>query len=426
MINLDMQASIAKTVAKEYFGKLLPEVDQRIDEISFETTLAQSHFDNEKKIVYIGADHLHDVNTFVHELFHAISTNYLSDRVHIGFNNKTFKKINNDEYLETSYGYAINEGATHAFTRDATAGRFGEIQPISSYNQVANIYKNLERYVGKNIMKILYINSNARNFVTTVSKVFHTSEENVLKLVLSMDAYLDTYRIFTVFMENFESADVSSLLANCYVYLSKIISDKMAFEKKNFDFEKDILTTELSQKEKENMCNSVKKYGKNMIFAKNFDITAKMYEKMAMQIICKEHGKNLKILDIPKEFKCAEFYNFLFLSNYICDENKIRKDFKNQDIKASLTQKIYSKKFGAFIEDETLPTNIRTALSARYAIRANCVTSDYYMKKCFENKEFGEYLKSSDEDYYNALSEMIHNENLMKKYNSGIDKKEEL
>ena len=40
MINLDMQASIAKAIAKEYFGKLLPDVEKKIDEISFEITMA--------------------------------------------------------------------------------------------------------------------------------------------------------------------------------------------------------------------------------------------------------------------------------------------------------------------------------------------------------------------------------------------------
>ena len=414
MLNIEMQASIAKSIAKEYFGKLLPEVDQRIDEITFKTTLAQSHFDNEKKIVYIGADHLHDVNTFVHELFHAISTNYLSDRVHIGFNNKTFKKFKDNLLFESSYGYAINEGATHAFTRDATKGRFGPINPISSYNYAANIFKNLERHVGKSVMKILYTNSNARNFVSTVSKVFHTNEENVLKLILTMDTYCDTYRIRTIFAKDYDSADSGSLLANCYVYLSKIISDKMAYEKKNFNFKKDVSMEELSREEIENLNKNMQKYASNNILTNNSDITAKKYEKMAMQIIGQEYDKNLSTLDLPKEFKCAEFYNFLCLNNYVCDDDRLRKDFVNSELKKTLTQKIYSKKYDAFKEDETLPTNIRTALSARYAIRANCVTSDYYMLKCLGKDGFDLYVINSDKDYYEALCEMKNNENLAK------------
>ena len=105
---------------------------------------------------------------------------------------------------------------------------------------------------------------------------------------------------------------------------------------------------------------------------------------------------------------------FLFLNNYICDEEKIRQDFKNSNIKASLTQKLFSKNYRAFEEDDTLCSNIRTALSARYAIRANCVTSDYYMQKCLGDKDFDLYLKSSDEDYYNALYDMKNSENFAK------------
>ena len=412
---MEMQASIAKAIAKEYFGKLMPEVDKKIEEISFKTTTTSSHFDNDTKTVFINTNNVHDVNHFVHELFHAISTNYLSDRVHIGFNNKTFKKFDDNKLFETSYGYGINEGATHAFTRDATAGRFGEINPAPSYNFAANIYKNLEKYVGKSVMKILYTNSNARNFVSTVSKVFHTNEENVLKLVLTLDTYFDTYNIFRAFLSSFgadfeSKADVSSLLANCYVYLSKIVSDKLVYENKEFNFKRDISLEELSKEEVERLNDAMKKYATVKILTNNSEITAKQYEKMAMKIIGQEYNKNLTTLDIPKEFKCSEFYNFLFLNNYICDENKLREDFLNSDLKAPLTQKQYSKKYDAYIEDETLPANIRTALSARYAIRANCVTSDYYMQKCLGDKMFDDFLKNSDEDYYNALLD-LNNQN---------------
>ena len=51
MINLDMQASIEKAIAKEYFGKLMPDVEKKIEEISFKITTAQSRFENETKIV---------------------------------------------------------------------------------------------------------------------------------------------------------------------------------------------------------------------------------------------------------------------------------------------------------------------------------------------------------------------------------------
>ena len=414
MINLDMQAAIAKTIAKEYFGTLVPGIENRIDEIKFKSIETNSKFENEKKTIFIGVDHLHDINIYVHELFHAISTNYLSDRVHIGFNNKTFKKFKDNLLFESSYGYAINEGATHAFTRDATAGRFGPIKPVLNYNNAANIYKNLERYVGKSVMKILYTNSNARNFVTTVSKVFHTNEENVLKLILTMDAYHDTFRARTVFAKDYDSADAGSLLANCYVYLSKIISDKMAYEKKKFDFKKDISMEELSKEEVENLNKNMQKYASNNILTNNSNITAKEYEKMAMQIISQEYDNNLSTLNLPKEFKCAEFYNFLCLNNYICDDDRMRKDYVSSELKKTLIQKIYAKAYAAFKEDDTLSANIRTVLSARYAIRAGCTTSDYYMLKSLGKDGFDLYMINSDKDYYEGLCEMKNNENLTK------------
>lgn len=54
-----------------------------------------------------------------------------------------------------------------------------------------------------------------------------------------------------------------------------------------------------------------------------------------------------------------------------------------------------------------MPENIRTLLSSRYAVRAGVATSDYYMMKCIGNNKFDNYMKNSDQDYYEALKECV-------------------
>ena len=42
-------------------------------------------------------------------------------------------------------------------------------------------------------------------------------------------------------------------------------------------------------------------------------------------------------------------------------------------------------------------------LSLKFAIRAGCEISDYYMKKSLEDEKFAQYLLNSDSEYYNTL-----------------------
>ena len=97
MSDIKMQEAIAKSIVKDFFGNFSHSFDKIIQEISFELIENRSsNFDFEKKTIYINSDYATDVNHFVHELLHAVSTNYFSDRVHIGFNKRSFKKINDE------------------------------------------------------------------------------------------------------------------------------------------------------------------------------------------------------------------------------------------------------------------------------------------------------------------------------------------
>ena len=404
MKNLEEQANIAKEIAKEYFGGIIPNLDEILNELKFESATTSSNFDYKTKTIHINLRYAHDINHFVHELFHAISTNYNQNGVQIGFNNIEFKDFRDELQLETNYGYALNEGTTHAFTRDATNMRFGEVNPISSYSFCANIYKNLENYTEKDAMKVLYTRLNTKDFINEISKEFHTNRENILKLILTMDCYLDTYRIYNVFFDNFESEDTSSLLSNCYTYLSKIISDKLKFEGKEFDISKNISTEHLSDDEKIVFNNAINKINEKDLTSKPSNISMEQFEKLAEDLYKKEYDKKLDTFsNLPDEFKCAEFYNFLILNNYFCSENRIRKDIMKSDYTASLTKKIFSEKYKAFNLDENLPNNIRTLLSVKFAIRAGCEISDYYMIESLKDEKFASYLKNSDNKYYDSL-----------------------
>ncbi len=398
----------AKNSIKSLFGMFNDEINTRIDNMQIE--LAEpgksSHFDYVKNVVYINGRYADDVNHFVHEILHALSTKYVLGRTNIGFNKKYYKKFK-DGFLEVSYGYAINEGATHALTRNATKGKFGPIEPLTNYDFSANIYQNIEKLISPTIAKLLYYNASVNEFVQTTAKVCHTNEENVLKLILNLDAYFDTFRIFNYFMEKPQAEDVKSLLTNVYTYLAKIMSDKAKAEGKSFNFFENVSTEHLTKDELKMFAEVGSRVDVNNAKSHN-DYTIKQYEKMAIYLMALQDEKQLKDFDfVPAPLKTGEFYNFLLLSNYYCDENKIRKDIKSADAKASLTRKIFDENRHSFNLDENLPENIRTLLSSRYAVRAGVATSDYYMMKCIGNNKFDNYMKNSDQDYYEALKECV-------------------
>lgn len=396
----------AKNSIKALFGMFNDEINNKIDkmQISLAEPGKSSHFDYDKNVVYINGRYANDVNHFVHEILHALSTKYVLGRTNIGFNKKYYKKYKNG-FLEVSYGYAINEGATHALTRNATKGKFGPIEPLTNYDFSANVYQNIEKLLSPSIAHLLYYHASVNELVQTTAKVCHTNEENVLKLILNLDTYFDTFRIYNYFMEQPQAEDVKSLLTNAYTYLAKIMSDKAKAEGKSFNFFENISTKHLSKDELKLFAEIGSKVDVNNAKS-NADYTIKQYEKMAVYLMALQDEKQLKDFDfVPAPLKTGEFYNFLLLSNYYCDENKIREDIKSADAKASLTRKIFDENRHAFNLDEDLPENIRTLLSSRYAVRAGVATSDYYMMKSLGNEKFDYYLKNSDSDYYEALKE---------------------
>lgn len=394
----------AKNSIKALFGMFNDEINAKIDkmQISLAESGKSSHFDYTKNIVYINEKYANDVNHFVHEILHALSTKYVLGRTNIGFNKKYYKNYKNG-FLEVSYGYGLNEGATHAMTRNATKGKYGLVQPLANYDFAANVYQNLERVLSPTVAKLLYYHASINEFVQTTAKVCHTDEENVLKLILNLDTYFDIFRIYNFFMEQPQAEDIKSLLTNVYTYLAKILSDKAKAESKNFNFFENVSTQHLAKDELKLFADVVARVDVNNVKSHK-DYTTKEYEKMAIYLMRLQDEKQLKNFDIvPAPLKTGEFYNFLLLSNYYCDENKIREDLKSADAKASLTRKIFDENRHAFNLDEDLPENIRTLLSSRYAVRAGVATSDYYMMKSLGNEKFDYYLKNSDSDYYEAL-----------------------
>ena len=400
---------IAKRIVKDFFNNLNKNFDERVNKINFELARPgkSSNFDSVKSIIYISPEYKNDVNHYVHELFHAVSTKEVLGRTIIGLNKKYYKRQGEDLLSEISCGYGLNEGATHNYTINATKEKYGGITGVASYNFCANIYANLERYVGESVLKVIYANSSINEFIKTISRSCHTDEENIIKLIINTDGYMDTFRFFDLFLKMPDSIDVRCLLINSYTYLAKIVSDKLAAEGKEFNFFEHISTKNLSREDLRLFLEIGKEINLKNIHNSPLN-TLKEYEKMALFLINEQRNGNLKNFDmVPPELKNGEFYNFLLLNCYLCDDNKIRSDIKTADIKSALTRKIFNPEKHAFIEDENLPQNIKTLLSTRYAVRANTATSDYYMTKCLGNKDFDFYLRHSDPDYFDALSESV-------------------
>ena len=401
MLDTKIQQATAKSIVKCFFGKFAENLDSRVDNINFGFTDASSNFDFAKQTIFINRNYAQDVNLYVHELLHALSTRTYDNKLCIGFNKKEFSLLLNDKILETSVGYAINEGATHSLTRDATAGRFGEVIGTTHYNFCANIYKNIESIVGQEMMHFCYLQGGVNGFINLVSTACHTAPSNVINLILNMDAYFDTQRVYSVFLLQENSQDALSLLSNCYSYLAKIMGDYYKFQGKNFDAFVDIKDYNLSDKEKPNFYKSLKSI-EDIDRQQNFAL--KDYEKMAQYIFENIDNTDFSLNILPKHLKNANFLNYLLINNFYVDDLKIRESLKTHFAKSKLTEMLFLPQTNALSIDSNLPYDIRTLLSTRFVVRADTTICDEYMKLCLNDKNFCDYLKKTDWDYYCQIS----------------------
>ena len=407
-------AKKAKELVKEVFGKYNSSVNEKLDNIKFEIarpTKGAAEFDR-NNTVYIHYNSLKDLSIYVHELLHVVSTSNSFNKQYIGFHKRHTRKIGDDFFVQTNLGYAINEGATECFTREVIDGKFEKAVGDTTYNFCSNIYKNLEKILTPQTSKILYANGNADNFVEAIAKNAHTSQDNVIKLILNMDAYLDTSRVFKVFLMNPNSADVKHLLTNCYTYLAVIMSDYAKYQGKSFNVWEDISKDYLTKEDLMLFAEVISGVDITKVGQANSQADLKTYERVAMHLLAEQQKGTLANFDlIPDYLKCGEFYNFLLLGTQFCDKNDISCDIITKDENAKLTQKIYSPKYCALEVNQYLPQNVATMLAARYAIRANTATSDYYMELAMNSKKFREFMVKSDPDYYEAMCELIKSKN---------------
>ena len=408
-VNLEL-AEKAKELVKEVFGTYNNYVNEKLDKINFEIarpTQTSGEFDK-KNTVYIHYKTLNVLSVYVHELLHVVSTSNSFNKQYIGFHKIHTRKISDDFFVQTNIGYALNEGATECFTRDVLDGKYAKGESDQTYNFCSNIYKNLERILTVHTSKILYANGDLDRFVETIAKSAHTSQENVIKLILNMDAYLDTSKVYRVFLMNPNSADVEHLLCNCYTYLSAILSDYAKYQGKKFNAWEDLCKDYLTKEDLMFFSEVLKNVDTSKVSPAHNGVTLKAYERVAMHLLTEQNNDTIKDFSlIPDQLKCGEFYNFLLLATRFCDKDGISFDIKTKDENAKLTQKIYSPKYCALSVDKFLTQNVITMLSARYAIRANTATSDYYMELAMKTQRFREYMQASDPDYFEAMCELI-------------------
>ena len=401
MQNIKIQEAIAKSIVKSYIGKFAENLLGRIDGIKFCPTNISSRYVFDEQTIYINASNENDINSYVHELFHALSAKKYDNKSVIGFDKVEFTKLPNGEIFKTRIGNSLNEGATHSLTCDATNGRYGKVVVDTHYKFCANIYKNLENIIGKNLLQISYLNGGLNQFFDIVSTVCHTKKENVLNLVLNMDTYFLTHRFYAVFAMNNNAPDAVSLLTNCYSYLGQIVQDYCKYNNKKYDIFENIKNTYLEGQEIITFYNALRNVDK----VKTKAYSLKDFEKMAQYIFSQE---NLNFDEVPANYKTGEFYNYLLINSSIVDEKGEECVIKTFEKRSKLTELIFDEKQKAFNIDENLPFNVRTVLSSRFVVRADTTVSDYYMIKSFSDEKFCNYLKTTDENTYRDILKQIN------------------
>lgn len=131
------------------------------------------NYDQQRNKLYLEKDY--DISSFFHELFHLASTNFKKSKLGTGFSYYIGNK---------SIGRALNEGYTEYLTQKYFKVENGE----TIYCAERKIAECIEKIVGVNDMKSLYLNSDLLGLFKALNK-YYTNEE-LEQFLISTDAIL--------------------------------------------------------------------------------------------------------------------------------------------------------------------------------------------------------------------------------------------
>ena len=159
-----------------------------------------------------------EISSLYHELFHLASSSYDSETklARAGFSQVYYTL--KAPFVGVNMGIGLNEGYTELLTQRYFGSK---CKPNKYYRFEVNVASNVEKIVGEEEMKKLYLKSNLRGLIENLKQ--YASEEEVMQFVNSVDL---VSRHFTdIFL--FRNSKMKASITNVYTFLMKVYLTKL-------------------------------------------------------------------------------------------------------------------------------------------------------------------------------------------------------
>lgn len=386
-------------------------------------SIGSSYFDYYTNTVYILSREINNKKAYLHEIFHAISTNKSEDFVNIGLMQLEHKSVN-QEITEIMLARAINEGANTYFTAKALEkSNMSDTNTdvALSYCFMTNIFASLVNLLGEEECKLAHFSGDINQFLKLVRKECNrNTDSKIVKLILSMDTYFSVAQVNNWLGVNY-TPDARAVLLNAYkalvdlyffkyenisssLKLDNILSDFYLSDDNKLYFDKNIKPRLVRHLEK----RILKEYSDKVKNATHLD--SKTLQNYALEFIKKvKNGEHINGNDLPEKLKCGEFYNYLLTCVSIVDNSYEREGLKTNNLQRAITQALFIKEnnFMPKVREKRVQTLI-DILASRIAVRAGIEVSDELILQALsESKKFNFYLMDSNPDYYKQLYPIV-------------------
>ena len=410
-------------ILKNTDSNLHERICSKIENLNFDIANVNesSKYDETSNTVYIGDNHITDINVYLHEMLHAIGTEFLDDCTIIGLNKRFFKQLDSDTKIFCNFGYGANEGLNQLYTETFLNKNYKISKVSNEYSFCSNILACLQDLVGFDKFKQAHFSGKGIDYLIeqTINECHLPNENKMLKLILQLDFYKKVARTHMIFGAEF-SPETRLLLTEAYKNLITIALIKAKFENKNISY-KDIikpycLIDENLQYFLKYINNDLIKYfyqEKNHILKDTPSHFVGMQQKPFLEyanILFKNYIKTNKIdgTIIPEEIKCGEFYNYLLLNCMFYDNSNISKSIYTSDFQKALTVALFKK------ENNLMPNHdkekaqlIKQILSSRNVVRCGAEISDDKIIECTKDEDFSIFLIETMPLYYKEIFSKI-------------------
>lgn len=418
----DFISSIENIILENTPKILHARIKNKIQNLNFEKQelSKSSEFEESKNTVFISSMHICDKNVYLHEIMHAIGCEMFFDETIIGLASKKYFSVG-DYIISSNLGHGINEGLNQHYT-EKFISKYATISEVSpEYSFCANIASSLEKLLGENNCKYVHLSGiGIGNLIRlAVNKCHLPSENKILKLILQLDTYKTISRQYVCFGMPYTS-DTKVILIDTYKTLITLALMKAKGENKDLLYSEVISSEHLVgdnlayfnkymqkeligyfYKEKEHIFNDTLKKFKGIDKAKLEQTTKQVFTDYITQNIVNKQS-------IPNDLKCGEFYNHIFLSCMINNQQLSSRLIYTSDFFAKLTESLFCEEYELVPSyHKELVQLVTHILASRNIVRSGVEISDAHIISACKNENFNYYFMDIAPDTYRQIFSQI-------------------